>query len=58
MANKIIFYYDQNGKFSGMGTSFDVVEGSTELKPATDSDIFNGVEWVTPEPEPEPEPVV
>ncbi|MBE0470979.1 MAG: hypothetical protein IBX55_15910 [Methyloprofundus sp.] len=54
MANKIIFYYDENGNQTGEGESFTVVDGSTELKPATDKDIFNGVEWVTPvEPEPE-----
>lgn len=51
-ANKKLYYFGENGNFTGEGESFSIVPGSTLIEPATSADIWDGEKWVTP-PEPE-----
>lgn len=42
----IIYYYDNNGRYTGSGSSYTVGENSTELKPNKPTDIFVDGKWI------------
>ena len=45
----IIYYYDENGRYTGSGKSHSLPEeNATTQKPEQDDAIFNGTEWVSP----------
>lgn len=46
--NKTVYYFNSEGKFTGLGISSSVPDGATESQPNTPDDVFDGETWVTP----------
>ena len=43
-----IWYIDEHGNQAGIGYSSELVEGSVAVPPNTETDVWNGEQWVTP----------
>jgi len=42
----IIYYFDENGNYTGSGESHTLAENSTELKPPSEEYTYDGNTWV------------
>lgn len=48
MSNIKVYNIDENNRYSGYVETHSIEDGGILIPPSTDSDVWDGVKWVTP----------
>ena len=48
MSNIKVYNIDENNQYSGYVETYSIEDGAILIPPSTDSDVWDGVKWVTP----------